>query len=244
MSQQVTLLKGKLISGDAIANHNYPAIGGLAISLVLAALIIVVGCRPVEPNQVTVAPSYTAALTATKEPTRPLLPTSVSTKIPSAPSSPTLDPDLLSWSKYENDVYAFSFCYPEQWAVAELPHRLVVAHRGSTIALNIRFKRLDEEVTIVRSGIPAGDLVVRGRVSFIGRELDKNVLVFQGKNKMVLYYDDVAEIRLNDLVFALTVESGRSNYEAIHIPEDIQSQADRIVESFTLDSLEHCEESS
>ncbi|MBL1131645.1 MAG: hypothetical protein D8M54_24570 [Chloroflexi bacterium] len=70
-------------------------------------------------------------------------------------------------------------------------------------------------------------------VTFLGQELIKNALVYQGKDKAVLY-NNAGEISVGDLIFAISLESNRSDYESIAIPENVQEQADKILESFAL----------
>ena len=63
---------------------------------------------------------------------------------------------------------------------------------------------------------------------FLGQEIDKNALVYEGKVKALTYsaeVDDLAfSIRLDDMV--------GTDYQAIEISEAVQDEVDRIVGSF------------
>jgi hypothetical protein len=137
------------------------------------------------------------------------------------------------WLTYENSDYGFSFIYPPDWTLIESPNRIALAHQGSSISLRVEVKYVGEDIEIVRSGVPAGDLISRGTLIFLGQQLARNVLVYHDKDKAVLY-DNAGEIEVGDLLFVITLESNRADYESIEIPEDIQEEADEILESFTL----------
>jgi hypothetical protein len=76
--------------------------------------------------------------------------------------------------------------------------------------------------------MPAGDWESRGTITFLGQEIEKTSLVYEGRVKLLTYNAQVGDlsfsIRLEDLVTA--------EYAAIDIPETAQSEADRIVASF------------
>ena len=83
--------------------------------------------------------------------------------------------------------------------------------------------------------MPAGDFVARGSVPCLGRDIFRDVLVYEGKDKLVLYNCSSA-IPSGDLVFDLILEDMRSDYGAVNLPEDVQRQIDQIVTSFALES--------
>ncbi|MFZ0547417.1 MAG: PsbP-related protein [Candidatus Promineifilaceae bacterium] len=197
------------------------------------------GCQDTE-SRTTIVPSTRTPLSPT--PTIAFAATSLApTNTPSnSPfSTHTLEPIVSptpiheEWLKYENNVYGFSFYYPTDWTPIELQNKVAVAVQGLSISLKIGVRQITEDVQLVRTGVPAGDLVMRGTVTFLGQALVKNVLVYQGKDKAVLY-NSAGEIEVNDLVFVISLESNRFDYESIQIPETIQEQADQILESFEL----------
>lgn len=54
---------------------------------------------------------------------------------------------------------------------------------------------------------------------------------YDGRDKAVLY-EGAAEIERGGLLFTIWLQSNRPDYETIDIPEAVQLEADRIVESF------------
>jgi hypothetical protein len=70
-------------------------------------------------------------------------------------------------------------------------------------------------------------------VRFLGQEIARNVLVYEGKDKLVGY--DSGVVARDDLVFGCTLEDFRDDYEALDLPEDVQRQIDQIVTSFELE---------
>lgn len=102
-----------------------------------------------------------------------------------------------------------------------------------TLALSIGFRRSTEEAPIQRTGVGAGELIGKGTVLFLGRELSRDVLVYQGKEKAVLYSYGL-EIAVDDLIFTLSLDDHSPDYESVVIEQDIQAQVDEIVESFEL----------
>jgi hypothetical protein len=68
-------------------------------------------------------------------------------------------------------------------------------------------------------------------VAAVGEAVAREVLVYQGRDKAVLY-EGAAEIERGALLFTIWLQSNRPDYETIDIPEGVQQEADRIVESF------------
>jgi len=217
--------------------------------IILAMLVFSTGCQETEPSitaNLTTATSFspTIILKSTTTPTLANTPVSIAltpTNIPLNTPTPsnTLEPTVIflpsqeEWIKYENNIYGFSFTYPKDWTLVELPNKVVLTYPGLSLSLRILVKQNTENTQIIRSGVSAGDLIMRGKVTFLEQELIKNVLVYQGKAKAVLY-NNAGEIEVSELVFAISLESNRSDYESITIPTDIQEQADKILESFEL----------
>jgi len=79
--------------------------------------------------------------------------------------------------------------------------------------------------------MPGGDFVPRGSVPFLGRELLRNVLVYEGKDKLVSYgYGDATP--WGGVVFNIVLEDFADDYEALDLPEEVQRQIDQVVSSF------------
>lgn len=139
-------------------------------------------------------------------------------------------PDYLERQTYCNPDYGFSFSYPSDWQIEERPH-FVQLHNGD-LALSIGFKRVSENVNIVRTGVAAGDLLAMGAVPFLGRELSRDVLVYRGQEKAVLYAG-AGEVEIGDLIFSLGLDkSALGDYESFAIDQAMQAQANAIVRSF------------
>lgn len=153
-----------------------------------------------------------------------------SAHIPTPPVS--LSPRLAGWLAYTHPIYGFSFDFSPDWTLVEGPHYLCLNHKFQNLTLIVGYKRFTESANIQRSGIGAGDVVTRGWVSFMGQSASRNILVHQGKDKAVLY-NNAEEIRVDDLVFTLSLDDFRRNdYEAIVISPKVQKEVDQIVESF------------
>jgi hypothetical protein len=144
----------------------------------------------------------------------------------------TEDDPYPGWAGYVNTDYMFAFRYPTTWSLEEEPN-LVKLSQG-TLLLAVAFQRQDEEVPPAWTGMPAGDFESRGTLVFLGQEIDKRALVYEGKIKVLTYgasVDDmVFSIRLDDMV----EQSSLADYEAIEIPEAVQAEVDQIVESFQI----------
>jgi formylglycine-generating enzyme required for sulfatase activity len=137
------------------------------------------------------------------------------------------------WYRYTNLDYGFSFHYPPDWTLEEGLHLLIFRHQVvDTLRFTVGYHRIDEDLWSFRTGMPAGDFVPRGSVPFLGRELLRNVLVYEEKAKLVSY-DYGSEIPWGDMVFHVMLEDF-GDYGALDLPEDVQSQIDQVVSSFEI----------
>jgi formylglycine-generating enzyme required for sulfatase activity len=138
------------------------------------------------------------------------------------------------WYRYTNLDYSFSFHYPSDWTLEERLHALVFHHQVvDTLYFTVGYHRVDEDLWLLRTGMPAGDFVSRGSVPFLGRALLRNVLVYEGKDKLVSYgYGDAQP--WGDVVFGFFLDDYNASYEAVDLPEEVQSQIDQVVASFEL----------
>jgi hypothetical protein len=100
------------------------------------------------------------------------------------------------------------------------------------IKLTIGIRWMDEDVTIQRTGVPQGDILLAGEVSFFGENISKGILVFQGRNKLILYHN-CTEIRVGgNRIFTLGFSDFNMDYDAIDLTDMDVETADKIVESF------------
>jgi hypothetical protein len=139
-----------------------------------------------------------------------------------------------SWLTLTSQTHGFSLQYPPGWTpVTTLPNRVSLVREGTGIALRLMVRHATEDVNLVRSGVAAGSFIPRDPVNFLGQPISSEVLVNRDKAKAV-FYERAAEITRGDLVFVITLESNRLDYEAIVIPQDVQAEADAIVASVEL----------
>ena len=138
------------------------------------------------------------------------------------------------WDSYVDEEYGFSFSFPSDWILVEGGNYVCLFPQAAQeMILVVGFKRATETVPIHRFGVGAGDVIPRGTVRFLGQTLARDILVYQGKDKAVLY-NQAMEIQIDDLVFTLSMDDFRTDYFSAILPADVQHTADKIVESFEL----------
>jgi hypothetical protein len=139
------------------------------------------------------------------------------------------------WYRYTNLDYGFSFHYPPDWTLEDRPHQLILHHKVvNTLRFTVEYHRVDEDRWLFRTGMPAGDFVPKGSVTCLGQEISRDVLVYEGKEKLVLYNYSSA-IPWKSIGFGFVLEDGQGDYETVELPEDMQSQIDQVVTSFELE---------
>lgn len=194
--------------------------------------------------------------TATAEPTAtplPPTPTQVPATATSIPPTPTPElaaacapitaesgPEFVLWHEYTNETYGFTLLVPPAWAVQEIvepPHTmrdhaiLLWSAEEPTARFMVGFKRLDEDQLITRTGVGSGDIVEAGTACFLGQEMPRKVLVFQGKDMTVLYGSG-GEIHRDDLAFTLYLDYSGGWEDKTALSKQIQAVADQIVATF------------
>jgi hypothetical protein len=133
---------------------------------------------------------------------------------------------IPGWERYVNADYGFAFHYPPTWLLEEEAN-LVKLSRGRVL-LAIAFRRQDEDVSPPWSGMPVGELENRGAIKFLGQEIEKESLIYEGKVKLLTYNAEIG-----DLIFSIWLwDLLTADYAAIEIPEAAQCEVDRIVASF------------
>lgn len=164
-------------------------------------------------------------------------PTPIDTLTPAAPASPTTEPES-NWAVYHNPDYSFSFSYPaERWTVIESDqdrHQLSLVYYDMGIALRIRFKRVAEDADLLLYGGAAGDFVPEGTIDFLGQAVERTAVVYQDIVRAV-HYNRTNEIERGALRFMLALISNRDYERGAIVPDDVQAEADRILETFALD---------
>lgn len=187
------------------------------------------------PPQITLAPQSTD----TPRPA-PVTPTARPTDVPRPTPTPSSDV-YKDWLKYTHVAYGFSFRHPPDWTVQEVQgqhtmsgHAIWLTPRATPLVrMQVAFKRADESVSILRTGVGAGDIVQRGSVTFLDQPINREVLVLGGKDLSVLYAG-AGEIRRGDLVFSLGLDYRGLPTDPSALSQDVKAIADRIVASFDL----------
>lgn len=147
-------------------------------------------------------------------------------------AEPTAEP---GWKLYENTTYGFAFSYPaDHWLVIERPndpHGLALAYHEMGIALRMRFARANEEANLQLYGGAVGDFVAQGTVRFMGEDVERSALVFQGVASRI-FYNGTKPIARGDMLYSFALVGLEDQTAAEPLPEGVQMEADRIIESF------------
>jgi hypothetical protein len=163
--------------------------------------------------------------------------------VPAAPlpilPDATLPADTTAWAEYYNPTYGFSLRYPDgRWTVieptADNPHRLALAYHELGIALRVGVARVGEEADLQLYGGRAGEFVPLDEVMFLGQPISMSALVYQGVTWSV-HYNDTRPIPRGGRLFSLALISNRAIEQGATIPEAVQAEANRIIETFALD---------
>lgn len=139
------------------------------------------------------------------------------------------------WVRYANETYGFAFAFPPEWELVEGPNYLCLNYLPQPESkLIIGFKWFnDQQTAITRSGVAAGELTPDGAIQFFGREIERNVLRYEGRDKAILY-DNAAPVRVGDLLFTLSLDDFSTPYETAVLTPAMAQTADAIVASFEL----------
>jgi len=152
--------------------------------------------------------------------------------------TPAPDPHP-GWLTYTHATYGFSFRYPPDWTVVsqpDVPNLVRLRYREpAVLELTVGFRWSGEEAPIQRAGFGAGEIEAQGTVRFLGRELPRQVLIYEGRVKAILY-SNAQEIDVDGLIFTLSLDDRNSDYDAAQIEPEMQAIVDEIVESFLLSS--------
>ncbi len=155
--------------------------------------------------------------------------------------SPTPENPYPGWASYADAEYGFTFYYPPTWSLEKVPvsqdprgtWARGVALRQGMFRLLIHYQRSTEEFLMGPGGLPAGDLEERGTVTVMGQPVVKQVLTYEGKDKLVMVGAEVGDIKFTMLLS--DDPSVGANYELIDIPPEVQAEVDRIIESFQIE---------
>ena len=196
--------------------------------------ITIVGVDP--PGEEKVLIDYAELIEVVAYP--PPAPVDIEAVTPAAdPSATPTTPSNANRISYNNADYGFSFRYPEDsWTLIERPqdpNLLSLAYHEQGIALRIRFKRLGEEGDLQLYGGAAGEFIERGTVHFLGEDVGRSVVVYEDIDRAV-HYNGTRVITRGDLQFTLALVSNRDYERGAVVPEAVQAEADRILETFAI----------
>jgi len=142
---------------------------------------------------------------------------------------------MKGWLTYTNADYGFSFQYPSDWVLLPATGTMVghaVRLRPDEVnaQLVVAFKRTNEDVQISRTGLGSGEMLPGGSVLLAGKEIDRTVLVFDGKDMTVLYCCTGCMVR-GDVQFNIDFDTLGSWTDPTALTPALEAQADLIVAS-------------
>jgi hypothetical protein len=152
--------------------------------------------------------------------------------------------ELLSYTNLE---YGFTLQFPSTWTVEEVndedfvgPGSRSVQLSQGTVKLVIGYRRSGEEVAIGGSGAPGGEFQIRGTTHVVGQDVDRYVIVFEGKDKVVMYgQPGPPPLSAGGLEFALRMDDfAQVDYEQIELSQTVQDEADMILSSLAVIEME------
>ena len=157
-------------------------------------------------------------------------------------------PHLEDWAVYTDLGRGFSFQYPPNWSVQEIPsdgtRPSIIRVRWEMLRLVIQFSRVEDHIPVERY-VPVGDPQVRGTAEFLGQRLSRIVMVEDERVKGVAYRAPEGPLQAGNLVFDVSLRSVAADeclqeferecsFQAIDIPAALQTDADLIISSFRL----------
>ena len=196
-------------------------------------------CSPVPKETPTMTATTTnfptASITPSPTASKPAPPTLTATITPTATITGTPTVITLDWPRYVSTEYGFSFAYPLGWEVSKSgTHFIRIGPPGApSIRFTIGVKHTGDATRIGRTGVPEGDIFLAGNILFLGQEISKGILKYQGNDKLILYANGV-EIKIGELIFTLGLGDINTDYGAVNLSLMIEETADAIVESFAL----------
>ncbi len=157
--------------------------------------------------------------------------------------------ELLS---YTNLDYGFTLHYPSTWTVEEVtdaafvgPGSRSVQLRQGTVKLVIGYRRIGEEAAIGGSGAPGGEFEVRGTAQMLDQDVERYVIVYEGKDKVVMYgQPGPPTLSAGGLEFALRMDDFDPDYDSVELSQTLQNEADMIASSLAIIEVERESDSS
>ena len=109
-----------------------------------------------------------------------------------------------------------------------------------TVRLIIGYRRASEETMIMGSGAPAGEFEFRGTTQIFGQDVERYVIVYEGKDKVVMYGQPGPPlISAGGLEFAPRLDDfAQVDYGEIELPQSVQDEADMILGRLVINEAE------
>jgi hypothetical protein len=156
---------------------------------------------------------------------------------PQAPADP-----YPGWASYANTEYGFSLRYPPTWMVAEVneenfgkPGSRWVELSQGTAKLIIGYRRSGEDAVIWGSGVAAGEFELRGTARILDQDVERQVLVYEGRDKVVFYSIPPGVIAAGGLEFAASLNPfAQADYAQVALDQGVQDEADAILSTLTV----------
>ena len=137
---------------------------------------------------------------------------------------------------YINETYGFSINPPADWKIEQHPDYLILKRPGARIFIGYQWA--DEDLKPFRTGMPSGEFIDGGDASLLGQAVPKQILVFEGKNKVVAYNGRIKIGNLILVIYLDPVETAGTSYQDVDIPPELITEADQIIATFALSSGE------
>jgi hypothetical protein len=149
---------------------------------------------------------------------------------------------IAGLNTYINDEYGFALNYPSTWTAAEVndedfvgPGSRSVQFSQGTVTLVIGYRRVGESVALSGSGTPGGEFELRGTVHVAGQDADRYVIVYEGKDKVVMYgQPGPPPLSAGGLEFAARLDDFNPDYDNVELSQTMQDDADLILSSLAL----------
>jgi hypothetical protein len=143
---------------------------------------------------------------------------------------------------YTNSEYGFTLHYPAGWTAEEVndvdfvgPGSRSVQLSQGTVTLVIGYRRAGEEVALSGSGAPGGEFEVRGTTKLLGRDVERYVIVYEGKDKVVMYgQPGSGPHALGGLEFSASLNDFTPDYEGVELSQTVQDEANMILSSLAI----------
>ncbi len=167
-----------------------------------------------------------------------LLPTSTPDTRPTPTTVAYPAGGMKGWLTYTNADYGFSFQYPPEWKLQPgygtlTGHAVLLKPEKVNAQLVVAFKNSAEDAQIGRTGVGSGELLPRGIVLLAGKEINRTVLVFDGKDMTVLYSCTGCMLR-GKLQFNFDLDYLGNWTDPTALTASVEAQADLVVASVTV----------